>query len=150
MIRHTNHRSWNRIHPRVLQSDGGSHLFKKYIDQYNSWREKAVEKSEGVLHQMKGVELFSLDISKCYYSIDINFEEVRQELRESKIETFRKESPIFNREIYSDTDSKNSSGDSELTLTRVIEKIHRRCTELISEYARKTHGNIFGGKLWRA
>ena len=134
----------NRIHPRVLQSDGGSHLFKKYIDQYNTWRAKAVEKSEEVLHQKKGVGLFSLDISKCYYSIDINFEEVRQELRESKIETFRKETPIFNREIYSDTASKNSSGDSELTLTRVIEKIHRKCTELISEHARKTHGNIFG------
>lgn len=137
----------NRVHPRVLQSDGGSHLFKKYIDQYNAWRAKAVEMSEEVLHQKKGVELFSLDISKCYYSIDINFEEVRQELRESKIETFREKSPIFNREIYSDTTSEKSSGDSELTLTRVIEKIHQRCTELISEHARKTHGNIFGGNF---
>lgn len=78
----------NRMHPTALQNatseDGttGTGLFKRYIYQYNKWRDQAVEVATNISKDNGDVALLSLDIKSFYYNVDLDFEEITQIIEE--------------------------------------------------------------------
>lgn len=54
----------------------GNEIFKKYIDQYNKWREGAIDIANKISKDGDNVLLLSLDLKSYYYNIDINYEEI--------------------------------------------------------------------------
>jgi len=72
----------NRLHPGALsfnESNGngnGQDIFKRYIDQYNSWRDQAISTATDLNSQGENVALLSLDIKSYFYNIDIDFSEI--------------------------------------------------------------------------
>ncbi len=52
-------------------------LFHKYYDQYSSWRDKAIKKTEALYDNKEDSIIFSLDIKKYYYNIDLKFDELK-------------------------------------------------------------------------
>jgi len=53
-------------------------LFKRYVEQYNLWRDQAIETATELANKDEDVALLSLDLKSYYYHIDIDFDEIRQ------------------------------------------------------------------------
>lgn len=78
----------NRMHPTALKNatseDGptGTGLFKRYIYQYNKWRDQAVEVATNISKENDDVALLSLDIKSFYYNVDLDFKEITKIVEE--------------------------------------------------------------------
>jgi hypothetical protein len=57
-------------------------VFKRYIDQYNRWRDKAIECATENAKNDNDVAILSLDLQSYFYNIDINFNKIFQQLDE--------------------------------------------------------------------
>lgn len=54
-------------------------LFKKYFNQYELWRDSAIKKVENLYQNNKSSSvIFSLDIQKYYYNINVNYKKLNQ------------------------------------------------------------------------
>ncbi|MEI6707080.1 MAG: RNA-directed DNA polymerase [Methylococcales bacterium] len=62
---------------KTLQS---GEIFKRYIDQYNNWRNKAIDVA--IKHSKNGenVAIFSLDLQSFFYHVDINFKDIQSKI----------------------------------------------------------------------
>ncbi|AWT49049.1 hypothetical protein DLE54_05570 [Psychrobacter sp. YP14] len=74
----------NRMHPFVLKnamnknSSNGTELFKRYINQYNKWRDQAIDVANNISKNGEDVAVLSLDIKSFYYNVDVDFKEIKQ------------------------------------------------------------------------
>lgn len=77
----------NRIHPSALKygnnADGvnGQEIFKRYIEQYNAWRDQAINKATETAQLGDDVAIFSLDLKSYYYEVDLSFEKITQDIQ---------------------------------------------------------------------
>ncbi len=66
----------NRLHPSIKKHIGTSKaigpndIFKRYIEQYNQWRDQAIEIATGISSNGEDVALLSLDLKAYFYHID--------------------------------------------------------------------------------
>ena len=75
----------NRMHSSALNfskdSDlSGQEVFKRYIDQYNQWRDQALEVATQVSKNGDDVALLSLDLKSYFYHVDLDFENIEAEI----------------------------------------------------------------------
>ena len=67
----------NRMHPSALKygnkCDGvnGQEVFKRYIEQYNAWRDQAIKAATETAQFGDDVALFSLDLKSYFYEVDL-------------------------------------------------------------------------------
>lgn len=54
------------------------HLFYRYFDKYNEWRDNAIKKAKSLHKQNHDVAILNLDIKEYYNSIDFNFEAFKE------------------------------------------------------------------------
>lgn len=84
-----------------LDSEGkvatGRKLFKHYYNQYPKWRDSAIKEVENLYSSGKNSVIFSLDITKYYYNININYEVLFKEIEEKLQSNFDKNCEILNR-----------------------------------------------------
>tara|TARA_R110002020_G_scaffold76620_1_gene194070 strand:+ start:1915 stop:4872 length:2958 start_codon:yes stop_codon:yes gene_type:complete len=72
----------NRMHSSALKNatktDGitGSGLFKRYINQYDKWRDQAVSVATEIAKEGNDVAFLSIDIKSYYYSVDLNLDKI--------------------------------------------------------------------------
>ncbi len=57
-------------------------LFKHYMHQYSSWRDRALEMAKEISESGEDVALLSLDLKFYYYNIDLNFEKIKDRVKE--------------------------------------------------------------------
>ncbi len=57
-------------------------LFKLYINQYNQWRDKAIQSGLDLLEKNKDVLLIALDFKQCYYRLPVKWEPIIQFIQE--------------------------------------------------------------------
>ncbi len=64
--------------------DGGNSrpLFKYYVHQYGSWRDRALETAKRISESGEDVALLSLDLKFYYYNINLNFEKIKDRVEE--------------------------------------------------------------------
>lgn len=60
------------------------YLFEPYFQQYESWRDKAMDEAMNHLHQGQDVVVLTLDFKRFYYSVDIS-QELMDEIYENEI-----------------------------------------------------------------
>ncbi|MGF1731220.1 RNA-directed DNA polymerase [Photobacterium kasasachensis] len=51
-------------------------IFKRYIDQYNDWRDNAIKKASYLADQNEDIALLSLDLKSYFYHIEIDFNKI--------------------------------------------------------------------------
>lgn len=69
----------NRVHQHLFKEDKGiysSHLMRNYSKQYSAWRDSALSVAKDALDKGKIVDIITLDITKCFYHIDGDFNEI--------------------------------------------------------------------------
>ncbi len=54
------------------------HLFQKYYEKYNKWRDEAIKKSKELHSQNYDIAILNLDIKEYYNSIDFNFNSIEK------------------------------------------------------------------------
>ena len=87
-------------------------LFKKYFQQYSKWRDNAInEVGKLYSHKNKSSIIFSLDIKRYYYNIDINY---------TKLNQYKKNLILSN-------------------LTQIVELIHEKYRNKIKSYLNKEY-----------
>ena len=60
------------------------YLFEPYFQQYESWRDTAMDEAMNHLHQGQDVVVLTLDFKRFYYSVDIS-QELMDEIYENEI-----------------------------------------------------------------
>ncbi|MYF47438.1 MAG: RNA-directed DNA polymerase [Candidatus Dadabacteria bacterium] len=55
-------------------------LFKYYMGQYGSWRDRALETAKEISESGEDVALLSLDLKFYYYNVDLNFEKIKERI----------------------------------------------------------------------
>ncbi|EPF71572.1 reverse transcriptase domain-containing protein [Acinetobacter rudis] len=116
----------NRLHQSILKygshsdSISGQELFKRYIVQYNSWRDQAIKIASNTAKTGEDVALLSLDLKSYYYHIDIDFDEISDEIRK----------------FYAD---KIELLEVALKLNKLLEKIFNHYRDIISPQIKRTH-----------
>lgn len=96
-------------------------LFKKYIDQYNKWRDQAIDHAKELSEKKQNVVLLSLDLKSFYYQIDLKFETIRETVIQK---------------------CNGTTNDKQwcLLLTDLLEAIHKKYHDVISKDIANTHG----------
>lgn len=59
-------------------SSDSSELFKLYVDQYNLWRDQAINTATELAKGNEDVALLSLDLKSYFYNIDMDFGEINE------------------------------------------------------------------------
>lgn len=124
----------NRIHPSAVKygnnPDGvnGQEIFKRYIDQYNSWRDQAIKEATETAESGDDVALFSLDLKSYFYEVDLSFEKIKEDIQN----------------YYTDD---SDQLDIALKLNLLLEKIYDSYQVKINSQILKTHKNSESKKL---
>ena len=66
----------------AFDAGNSQHLFRYYVDQYGSWRDRALETAKEISESGEDVALLSLDLKSYYYNIDLNFEKIADRIEE--------------------------------------------------------------------
>lgn len=98
-------------------------IFKLYINQYNNWRDGAIQIGLDSLENRNDVLLIALDIKQCFYHLQVNWEQLTS---------------LIGRKTAFEDQSKF------IFLTKIIEKIHKVYFERTKSYLEKTH-KLFDG-----
>lgn len=116
----------NRMHPSAIKygnnsdSVNGQEIFKRYIDQYNAWRDNAVKEATETAQNGDDVALFSLDLKSYFYEVDLSFEKISEDIQKFYIDDAEKL-------------------DIALKLNFLLEKIYLTYQEKIKAQIEKTH-----------
>lgn len=114
----------NRVHQHLFKEDKGiysSHLMRNYSKQYSAWRDNALSAAKEALDKGKIVDIITLDITKCFYHIDGDF---------NKITTYLSR-------LYED--GKISCLKLYLDLTEIIKNICEKYYSVIKDKLELTH-----------
>ncbi|MCC0650795.1 hypothetical protein, partial [Clostridioides sp. ZZV15-6598] len=91
-------------------------LFKPYYNQYQMWRDRGIKKVENIMDDNKRCLMINLDIKDYYYSANVDFKKLKNDLFKYKdIDT------DIDKEI--DSDKILTMLDLKLKVNKVIEKI---------------------------
>lgn len=118
----------NRMHPITLsdvkdfEESNTKEIFKRYISQYNKWRDQAIKIATEISKNGEDVALFSLDLKSYFYHVDLNFEKIDQVVK-------------LNHE-----ESRGIEGLS-IKLNRLLESIHFQYRIVLAPRILKTHIN---------
>lgn len=97
-------------------------LFKKYHEQYSSWRDNGIKKADKVLKEDKSsIFILGLDIKQYFYSIRMDYAILRTELGNL---------------------AEENSIDIDINLLKIIENITRKYRDIINTSLGFTHDNI--------
>ncbi|MEO9656296.1 hypothetical protein [Marinomonas sp.] len=115
----------NRMHSSALSFSkdndlSGQEVFKRYIDQYNQWRDQALEVATQVSKNGDDVALLSLDLKSYFYHVDLDFENIEAEIQKH----------------YSDN---AQFTEFALKLNLVLEAIYTRYQQVIAPRIKQTH-----------
>ena len=97
-------------------------IFKYYINQYNGWRDSAIEKGITLLNQNEKILLIALDIKDCYYSITVDWEIINDHINNSDLK--KDEKAFF------------------IILNESMKRVHERYHKKIESYLSKTHPTL--------
>ncbi|MCD6044883.1 MAG: hypothetical protein K0R48_46 [Gammaproteobacteria bacterium] len=95
-------------------------LFKYYIDQYNEWRDKAINTAIELSKSKEDVAVLSLDLKSYFYHIDLDFNLITDRIERS---------------------NKGEWRDCALMLTRLLEKIFSKYSYRIRPFLTFTHND---------
>lgn len=75
----------NRMHSNALDAMeldnvNGQEIFKRYIDQYDLWRDQAINVAADISKNGDDVALLSLDLKSYFYHVDVDFDEINKEI----------------------------------------------------------------------
>lgn len=79
----------NRLHDSAKNFTGERNtsnsrtLFKRYVGQYSSWRDRAVSAAEEISKNDEDVALLSLDFKSFFYNIDLDFERIAERVEKA-------------------------------------------------------------------
>lgn len=124
----------NRMHPSTLKygnkCDGvnGQEVFKRYIEQYNAWRDQAIKAATETAQFGDDVALFSLDLKSYFYEVDLSFEKIEQDIQS----------------YYAD---QKDQLDIALKLNTLLEKMHAAYLIKINTPISRTHKECKDKKL---
>ncbi|RLT91614.1 MULTISPECIES: reverse transcriptase domain-containing protein [unclassified Ketobacter] len=116
----------NRMHSSVLRYTSedcggfGKEIFKRYIDQYNQWRDQAIQVATDISKQGDDVALLSLDLKSYFYHIDLQFEKISEAIKA----------------YYEDNAEKLSLS---LKLNQLLEQIYSQYQRRIAPRIKQTH-----------
>ena len=80
------HSYGNRLNKNAKEEISFSpHLFEPYFQQYESWRDIALEHTKEILNENIDAVILSMDFKKYYYSLDINEEIMKKIFNEIEI-----------------------------------------------------------------
>lgn len=66
------------------EDDDSLQLFAKYHEQYSRWRDTGISKAKQLLvEERRSVAILGLDIREYFYRVDLDFDDVREALREA-------------------------------------------------------------------
>lgn len=77
----------NRMHPSALKykidadDANGQEIFKRYIEQYNQWRDQAIHVATETAKNGDDVALLSLDLKAYFYHVDLDFQKIEEEIK---------------------------------------------------------------------
>jgi hypothetical protein len=112
----------SRLHPRVtVPEDKSANLFKKYHEQYESWRDTGIKTAKRLLTDEKqSVYILGMDLEKYFYHIKFDFGVIAAEIKQI------------------------SGMDSQIpnSLNGLLEIIHGAYANCIKEALEITHPNI--------
>lgn len=94
-------------------------IFKRYVEQYSSWRDKAIDCATELANKDEDVALLSLDLKSYYYHIKSNFFKIRK---------------LIKKEI---NDSEINS--LALLLTQILKKVFSRYHQVLAPTLNITH-----------
>lgn len=106
----------------VTRSTSG--LFKRYVEQYNDWRDKAIDTAKQCLAEKRNVAIFSMDLKSYFYWIEPDLEQIDELIRSA--------------------DADANSRDFELRLSQILERIHVAYRDGIRHSLRTSHADIDG------
>lgn len=115
----------NRMHDSALkcsfaENAGGQEIFRRYIDQYNKWRDQAIDVATETAKNGDDVALLSLDLKSYFYHIDLSFKKISTEI------------DLY----YPDDAEKNSAA---IKINNLLEKVHERYHQVIAPRIKETH-----------
>lgn len=115
----------NRMHSSALNfskdnDPHGQEIFKRYIDQYNQWRDQALEVATEVSKNGDDVALLSLDLKSYFYHVDFDFENIESEIQD----------------YYSD---ESTFTKLALKLNLVLAEVYARYQQVIAPRIKQTH-----------
>lgn len=115
----------NRMHPSALNFSkengaNGSEVFKRYIDQYNQWRDQALAVATEASKSGDDVALLSLDLKSYFYHVDLNFENITKE-----IQNYHSENTALK--------------ERALKLNLLLEEVYTRYQQVIAPRIKQTH-----------
>lgn len=61
--------------------NGNTSVFRRYITQYNQWRDQAITQATRIFEGGDDVALLSIDLQSFYYHVNIDFENVKSEIK---------------------------------------------------------------------
>jgi hypothetical protein len=116
----------NRMHPSALkyatniEEANGQEIFKRYIDQYNLWRDQAINVATEISKNDDDVALLSLDLKSYFYHVDLKFEEIVEEINGHFVEA-------------------EDKAKLALKLNLLLEYIYTRYHSVIASRIKQTH-----------
>ncbi|WP_396587742.1 reverse transcriptase domain-containing protein [Bermanella sp. R86510] len=115
----------NRMHSSALNFSedndfSGQEVFKRYIDQYNQWRDQALEVATEVSNSGDDVALLSLDLKSYFYHVDLDFKNIEAEIQHHYPDNVQ---------------LKNLA----LKLNLILEEIYTRYQQVIAPRMKQTH-----------
>lgn len=122
----------NRMHPSALKfaadkDASGQEVFKRYIDQYNQWRDQAIKVATETSTDGDNVALLSLDLKSYFYHVDLDFKHIEKAI--------------------SDHYSENSDLEERAQkLNRLLEQVYARYQRAIAPGIKRTHAKCQGKK----
>lgn len=66
---------------------GGLRLFKPYYNEYQKWRDKAIDSAKNILTENQNVGIISLDLKNFYHSVKLDFFSIKTFLEERNFDT---------------------------------------------------------------
>ena len=102
-------------------------IFKRYVEQYNQWRDQAIEVASKLADKKEDVALLSLDLKSYFYNIDFDFGLIYEFIDKNE-------------------DEFSETALAEL-LTQALEKIYIQYNHVTTKSALKTHPDCYN-KMW--
>lgn len=94
-------------------------IFKRYVDQYNQWRDQAIEIASNLANKEEDVALLSLDLKSYFYHVDFDFSLVFDFIQNNK-------------DCFIDLKLAN-------LLTKILKNIHEKYNYITHKSATLTH-----------
>jgi len=122
----------NRMHSSSLNyaEDNdlkGQEVFKRYIDQYNQWRDQGIKVATEVSANGDDVALLSLDLKAYFYHVDVNFKHIKETICAHYSDDLKLE-------------------EIALNLNLLLEQIYTKYQRVIAQRIKQTHHQCNGKK----